>query len=148
RVLAGYTHLAAPAAHHALLIAARRAARAGRYGDKLRARVEAMAREQPSAWEEAAARAPGWDAERELAALRAFHAGEASPGACDRMRSLGIRLRGTRGRRRRVLKRAAGRLRRRPVIVALSGLDGAGKSFQAKRLADALSQLDYRVAVV
>jgi len=148
RALAGYIHLAAPAPHHALLIAARRAARAGRYGEKLRARVEATAREQPSAWREAAARAPAWHAERELAALRAFHAGGASPGARDRMRSLGIRLGAADGRRRRVLTRASRRLRRRPVIVALSGLDGAGKSFQAKRLADALSQLDYRVAIV
>ena len=148
RPLAGYSHLAAPSPHHALLIAARRVGRSGRYGQALRARVDATLREHPSAWLAAARRAPAWHAQRELGALRAFHAGEAAPGARDRMRSLGVRLRLADGPRRRVVARAARRLRRRPVIVALSGLDGAGKSYQAKRLADALQQLDYRVAVV
>jgi len=148
RVLAGYTHLAAPAAPHALLIAARRVARAGRYGEKLRARVEATAREQPSAWQEAEARAPAWHAERELAALRALHSRGGAPALGARLRSAAGRLRDAKGKRRRVAARTMRRLTGRPMIVALSGLDGAGKSFQAKRLADALLQLDYRVAVV
>ena len=148
RLLAGYTQLAAPAAPHALLIAARRVARAGRYGEKLRSRVEATARERPSAWREAAARAPAWHAVRELAALRTLHSRGTAPAVGDRLRSAAGRLRGAKGKRRHVATRTARRLTGRPVIVALSGLDGAGKSFQAKRLADALLQLDHRAAVV
>jgi thymidylate kinase len=148
RVLAGFTHLAAPAAHHALLIAARRVARAGRYGAAVRTRVEAMSREHPSAWQEAATRAPAWRAERELAALSALHARDASPGVPYRLRALGVRLRRAPAPRRRAAGRILRRMARRPVIVSLSGLDGAGKSFQAERLANALSQLDYRAEII
>ena len=148
QVLDGYEHLAAPSPRHALLIAARRVARAGRYGETLRTRVQAAVAADPAAWQDAAARARAWHAERELSALRAFHEEEASPGARERLRSVSIRVRAASPARRRGVARSARRLGGRPLIVALSGLDGAGKSFQAKRLADALTQLDHSARVV
>ncbi|MGI9020530.1 MAG: hypothetical protein ACR2G3_07465, partial [Solirubrobacterales bacterium] len=79
-VLPGFRRLAAPAPHHAVLIAARRVARAGVYEDRLRERIEAILAGAPSAWEEAALRAPAWEAEAALDSLRRLDAGEAAPG--------------------------------------------------------------------
>jgi thymidylate kinase len=147
-VVPGYDHLVAPAPHHALLIAARRVARAGEYGDRLRERVGETLRAAPSAWEQAARRAPAWQAVKALAFLRALHASGSQPDRAARARSVLTRVRGLRQPRLRTAARALRRLARRPAIVALSGLDGAGKSFQAERLAAALERLDRRAMVV
>jgi thymidylate kinase len=63
------------------------------------------------------------------------------------LRALGERATTTTAPRRGA-RRALRRLTGRPAIVALSGLDGAGKSFQAARLADELEQLGLDAAVV
>ena len=144
--LRGFSHLAVPAPHHSLIIAARRAARAGRYDDRLRARV-AAACATPAAWREAELRAAASEATGSLVALRAMHEG-ARPRLTDRMRATAARLRAVRAPRRRAAARAVRRLIGRPVIVALSGLDGAGKSFQASRLQLALEQLGFAAEVI
>ena len=144
--LEGFRHLAVPAPHHLLLITARRVARAGRYSDRLRARVDAACI-APSAWQEAQRRAPAWRATGALASLRALHAG-AQPRLTASVRAGAARLRAAPAPRRRAAARALRRRRGRPVTVALSGLDGAGKSFQAGRLQLALDQLGFDAAVI
>jgi thymidylate kinase len=147
-VLRGYRNLVVPAPHHALLIAARRVARAGHYSDRLRARVAARLDGAPSAWEEAAQRAPAWRAVEALASLRAMHADGSQPGRVAKMRSVGARLRALPESRQRAVAGAVRRLAGRPRIVAFSGLDGAGKSFQATSLQAALDQLAYSAVVI
>jgi thymidylate kinase len=123
--LAGSTRLVRPAPHHALLVLARRLGWAGgRFDAKLAARVSEVVAETPEAWERAAERAPAWRAERSLRLLAARHRGEAAPFA-----AVPLRLRRLRPRRRR------------RVVVALSGLDGAGKSSHAAWLRDTLVRL-------
>lgn len=115
--LPGFERLVRPAPRDALLVAARRLGRGG-LGPKLRSRVEAALAEDPGALEAARAAAPGWRAERAFARLEALRRGE--------------------GRRS---WRSLFRRPRRPVVVALSGLDGAGKSTQAEALVAALDRL-------
>jgi thymidylate kinase len=145
--LSDFEHLVVPAPHHALLIVARRVSRSGAYGDRLRSRVDEIASRAPSAWEEARQRAPAWRAASSLARLRALHDSGARPGAAARIRALGERA-ATTTTPRRGARAALRRLTKRPAIVALSGLDGAGKSFQAARLAGSLEQLGLEAAVV
>jgi len=145
--LEGYENLVAAAPHHALLVAARRISRSGAYGERLRGRVDEIATRTPSAWEEARRRAPAWNAEEALDRLRELHDTRAVPGAAARLRAIAERASSSPARGRGA-RRALRRLARRPAIVALSGLDGAGKSFQATRLADELEQLGLRAAVV
>jgi thymidylate kinase len=145
--LSEFEHLVVPAPHHALLIAARRVSRSGAYAERLRSRVGEIGSRTPSAWEEARQRAPAWGAERSLARLRALHNSGAWPAAAARLRAFGERATTTTAPRRGA-RRALRRLTGRPAIVALSGLDGAGKSFQAARLADQLEQLGLDAAVV
>ena len=122
--LGDFERLKRPAAHHALLILARRVARnPAVLNDKRRERVRAALTEDPAAWERAAAAAPAWDAESSLALLRALYEGAAAP-------------------RRRRLPRL-----RRGTLVTFSGLDGSGKSFQAERLHETLEALGYDVEV-
>src|SRR5204863_9429970 len=98
---------------------------------------------------EARRRAPAWGAGTgsPLARLRALHDSGARPAAAARLRGLAERATTTPAPRRGA-RRALRRLMRRPAIVALSGLDGAGKSFQAARLAEELEQLGLDAAVV
>lgn len=124
----GCEWLRRPSPAHALLILARRLAGAGgAAAEKLRPRVAAVLSEDPSAWSDAAARASGWGLVDALDALEELHRGGRVAG----------------GVARRRLPRA-----RRPVVVALSGLDGAGKSSHAAALRDALAKLDVPAAVV
>lgn len=122
--LGDFEHLKRPAAHHGLLILARRVARnPAVLNDKRRERIRAAVAEEPGAWERAAAAAPAWDAADSLALLRALYEGAAAP-------------------RRRRLPRL-----RRGTLVTFSGLDGSGKSFQAERLRETLEALGYDVEV-
>lgn len=105
----GFRNLVRPAPHHDLLVLARLG-----FQEKRRPRLDQALRADPEAWEKAAALAPAWGLEQQLAALRAGR------------------------RRRRRLHRP-----RRTRVVSLSGLDGAGKSTQAAALADALERLGY-----
>jgi len=145
--MTGYRRLVIPAPHHALLIAARRVARSGAYGVRLRGRIDDIAARTPAAWEQAQHRAAAWNAERELSQLRALHDSGAQLSPAARLRALGRRAT-TSANRKRAARSALRRIARRPAIVALSGLDGAGKSFQAQRLAAELERLDIDAAVV
>jgi len=109
--------LVRPAPHHDLLILARLTG-VGPLSDKRRARLEDAVAADPRAWERARRAAPAWRLSRELANLR--NGGE-------------------HGRR---LPRP-----RRPKVIALSGIDGSGKSSQAELLRDALERLGYDAAV-
>jgi thymidylate kinase len=113
----GFARLVRPAPRHALLVLARLTG-LGALAEKRRRRRDAAVAEDPGAWEEARALAAAWNLTAELANLE---------------------LGGT---------VPSGLLRpRRPRVVALSGIDGSGKSSQAELLRDALERLGYEAAV-
>jgi thymidylate kinase len=115
----------APAPHHELLILARRLGRSpGPLSEKHAARIDSALQLDPDAWEKAAAIAAHWRAGPQLAALR--------------------RLRATGAGRRQL--RWWPRRHRRGTVIALCGLDGAGKSTQTELLAAALAKLGYDVS--
>lgn len=118
----GLERLVRPAPPHALLVLARLTGRAGALPEKRRRRVEAALAEEPAAWQLARDLAPAWRLEAELEHLEQASRGESS---------------------------ARPRLPRphRPRVVALSGIDGSGKSSQARLLGEALERLGYEAAV-
>lgn len=131
--LRGFRALAQPAPAHALLILARLVVNDGCLQPKRRSRLERILAEDPQAWQRAREAAPSWHATRALALLeRAAVAGKPVPLA-ERLRALGPR---------------ALPLPRRGLLVALSGIDGAGKSSQARWLAESLTALGVDVEVV
>jgi thymidylate kinase len=122
-----YERLVRPAPRHALLILARRVARSdGRLDPKRRQRLEVALAEDADAWERAREAAPAWRAEAALAALERVHRTAQRP--------LGARVRAWRWE---LAKRRRGR------VVAVSGLDGSGKSSQAQALVRTLERLGY-----
>jgi thymidylate kinase len=126
--IAPASNLARPSPAHALLIAARRLAAArGGLTAKVRGHVDRALAADAAAWEDAARRAPDWQAVEALARLRTLHGGRDSP-------------------RRRALPRL--RRPRRTIVVAVSGLDGSGKSFQAEALRATLARLGIAASVV
>ena len=127
----GFEPLVRPHPGHALLILARIVSQQGRLPPKRRARLERILAEDPGAWARARQAAPSWDASPELAHLEELVAG---------------RVRHRRPPLRRALR--AAQVRRRAPLVTLSGLDGSGKSSQARWLADALTELGVEVEVV
>src|SRR5581483_1112343 len=114
----GFDRLVRPAPHHALLVLARLTGATGPIPEKRRRRVDAAVSEDPGAWQRARERAGAWNLTAELAHLET--GGSAPP-----------RL--SRPRRARV--------------IALSGIDGSGKSSQAELLREALERLGYDAAV-
>jgi thymidylate kinase len=155
RELDGLRNVVRPAPHHSLLILARRlAAGDGTLDEKRHARLRAACAEDPDAWRLAGERAAAWGAEAALEALeQASHAGAASPQLFARVQ----RERRSRRRRGSPPRAAAAALRgvlrkaarpRRGAIVALSGLDGAGKSSQAAALCQTLELLGFDAIVV
>ncbi|MGN6373390.1 MAG: dTMP kinase [Solirubrobacteraceae bacterium] len=155
RPLEGCEQLVRPAPHHTLLILARRLAASadGVLDDKRRARLEQSCAQDACVWERASERAGHWQAQAALAALEhAYRHGSVSP-------KLLSAARGERRRRRRKARPApklwldaARQLTRRTpgagAVIALSGLDGAGKSSQAADLAHTLQQLGFDAIVV
>lgn len=127
----GFEPLVRPHPGHALLILARIVSQEGRLAPKRRVRLTRILGEDPGAWARARQAAPSWDASTELAQLEELVAG---------------RVRHRRPPLRRALR--AAQVRRRAPLVTLSGLDGSGKSSQARWLADALSELGVEVEVV
>jgi thymidylate kinase len=113
----GAAKLVRPAPHHALLVLARLNGD-GPLPEKRRRRVEAALAEDPGAWQKAGDRAPAW---RLTAELRHLQTGGAEPSKLSRPR--------------------------RPRVIALSGIDGSGKSSQAELLRASLERLGYEVAV-
>jgi len=134
--LSGFVHLRQPAPHHRLLILAFIV-----LGDKRRPqlsqgrreRIAAAVAEEPRAWELAGERAGAWGDPAALARLREAY--ENRVGA--------LRHSSAAPARRHRLRRP-----RRGALVALSGIDGAGKSFQAQALGAALRDLGYESEVV
>lgn len=149
RPLEGATMLVTPAPHHSLLIAARRVARGGRRLDqKVRDRVIDALAEDPDAWSTAEARAGSWRARSGLRLLREeYERGSPPPFVRTRAKAEFVfgALVSASGRER--LSRSL-RRKRKGTIVAFSGLDGAGKSFQALSLRQALQDVGVEAGVV
>lgn len=130
--LPGFERLAAPAPHHHVLIAATRlVGRSGHLAPRHRERILATTSEHPEAWTRAQERAAEWKAADGLARLSRALAGEAP------------RLD---GRVPAALRRVRAALR--PQVIALSGIDGSGKTLQAHALAEALGRLGRPAGVV
>lgn len=151
RLLPGCKNLARPAPHHALLILARRLVRAGGVLEsRQRRRVEAALAEDPDAWEAASGRAPAWRASGALGVLESAYRSHRSVPVPARLAALVSEWRLRKGQRRQTVTkvvRAAVRPRK-GFLVALSGLDGAGKSSQAACVRDALVGLGCRAVTV
>jgi thymidylate kinase len=112
-------NLVRPSPHHDLLVLAKLLAWSGSFPEKRRARLEQALSDDPGAWETAARHAAAWNVGRELELLRTGTA--PAPGASRRPK--------------------------RPRVVALSGVDGSGKSTQARALRDALVALGHDAAI-
>jgi thymidylate kinase len=141
-LLDGARRLARPAPAHAVLLLARQTAMAGGLPTKRRRRLEAALAEDPAAWSRAVEEAGAWGAGAELQRLAELARRPA--GDAGRARR-GLLPSGVRARLGAARDRLRGR--RRGAVVALSGLDGSGKSTQAAALADALDRLGHAVAV-
>jgi len=121
RPLDGFERLVAPSPEHVLLVLARITGGSG-LSPKRRGRIDGALADEPEAWRLARARAAAWGLRSELDRLERAYRGEPA------------------GRPR--LPRP-----RRPRVVALSGIDGSGKSSQARALRAALEQLGHETAV-
>ena len=136
--LTPFRWLCQPAPHHVILILARRVVLArGRPPDKLHGRVEETLERTPTAWIEAERRAAAWRLRRGLQLLQTWHAGmplsrTAWVGALGELAGIRARPRFS---------------RRRTGVIALSGIDGAGKSTQAYALGETLEKLGHRSVV-
>jgi thymidylate kinase len=131
--LPGFRALARPAPAHALLILARLVVEEGSLLPKRQRRLERILTEDPHAWRRAGEAAPSWHAGRALASLKRAAATGAPIPFSERLLARGAR---PPARPRRAL------------LVALSGIDGAGKSSQARWLAESLTALGAEVDVV
>jgi thymidylate kinase len=126
RPLAGFQPLQVPSPAHQLLVLARKLAqRDGRFSPKHLRRVESVLERDPGAWDAACSLAEEWGA---VEALRRL----------ERRRELSLLS----WARAEVGRRTHG------AIVALSGLDGAGKSTQAHLLERSIAGLGRDVKVV
>lgn len=133
--LPGARRLGRPAPHHVVLLLARGARGQDGLPEHRRRRLDAAVAEAPGALAEARARARSWGVDEDLRALW-------RPAGAPPRRPLHAGLRARLGAGRDVL-----RGRRRGAVIALSGIDGAGKSTQAAALADALERLGFDVVV-
>ncbi len=142
----GFLH---PAPHHVLLIAARIQARSrGPLKASRRERIGRAVGADPRAWSTARERAPLWGSEAALSLLQAIVEDRPSTGLRARAASE-LMARDPALRRPSVLLRRVTRARPgRRVVVALSGIDGAGKSTQAEHLRCALERLGIEAAVL
>jgi thymidylate kinase len=121
--LEGMRYLSRPAPHHRLLLLAKRVAAQGSMNERRRAAISEL---DEHAWGQARAVAAPWRAGTALREVEAALQGR--PPRAWRPRSTLVRARGY----------------RHGALIALSGLDGSGKSTQAEALERALSKLGYR----
>lgn len=129
--LPGFDQLAAPAPRHRILLGAvGLLGRSGYLAPRHRERLLRVVDEHPEAWAQANDRAAEWRAEGRLERLGRALGGE-PPAAHRRVLPLLRRVRAT----------------LRPRVIALSGIDGSGKSFQACALAETLERLGCPAAV-
>jgi thymidylate kinase len=146
----GLPHIAHPAPHHVLLLAARRLARlGGRIDPKRRRRINRALSENPEAWSLARERAPLWGLERALWLLEtAYHFDTPAPGR-GRTHALAALLwkGGARWWTEVFARGLRSRLPRRTRVVSISGLDGAGKSTQTTGLEETLRALGVDAAI-
>lgn len=146
--LPGYERLRRPAPADLLLVLARRQLGVrGPLEDKHRRRIDGALALDPDAWSTAERRASRWHV---AGALRALHVDWARGGATVRTRARAAAEAARRDGARLGVRAAAdatfgGRPRGR--VVALSGIDGSGKSSQAAALADALADLGHDAVV-
>ena len=149
--LSGLHHLAEPAPHHLLLILARRLIRSPGVldGKKLR-RIDRALESDREAFVRARRVAAAWGCVPQLEVLADLHRGRRAVTRYEAWQGCRAeqKIRGRQGVRAfaHALRDVAGRPRIGAVI-ALSGLDGAGKSTQAVRLADSLEALGYEAFV-
>ena len=130
--LPGLERLTLPGPHHQLLLAATLlVGRSGYLAPRHRERVLSTTRDHPDAWALAESRAREWRAVDDLVRLADALADE-PPAWRKRVPAL--------------LRRARNTLR--PQLIAISGIDGSGKSFQARALTDTLERLGYPAGVV
>ena len=130
--LPSFERLAEPATHHRILLGATQLlGRSGYIASRHRERLLRITEEHPRAWAEAEARAAEWAAEERLARLARALAGQPPP---PHTRAVAL------------LRRVRATLR--PQVIALSGIDGSGKSLQARVLAETLERLGHPAAVI
>lgn len=144
--LDGYARLCRPASADRLLMLARRRLGVHRpVADKHLRRIAAVEAEDPGAWDAAAARSAHWGVSRSLAVLRAARRSGVAPPA---LRALAAaEAAGTRPGALLAGARALAAASPRGGVVALSGIDGSGKSTQAEGVALALADLGYEPKV-
>lgn len=146
--LPGLRHLAVPGPASALLILARRLASSdGRLDARRLGRAQAALESDPDAAGPARRRAPRWGCSGALELLLAAVDGRDVP------RRDAVRLTaGDRVRLRGAVRTRLGRLRsarlRRGALVAVSGLDGAGKTTQTEALVTALESAGYEAVLL
>jgi thymidylate kinase len=136
RPLPGLAPLAAPAPAHALLILARLLESERSLPEKRRARLDRAVAEDPQAWEAARQQAQSWKAVRALDSLSSLAQGTSVQRRLPARMVHGARAVRARGRRNG------------PILVSLSGLDGSGKSSQARWLTEALTALGVEVEMI
>lgn len=142
------THVAAPAHHHALLIIARLLQQGeGRIGHRRLARARRAVLADPEAFTQAQRSAAAWGCVGALELLRAILEGRHLT-----RRDVALLLSRDTGRLVKPWRRVARALRphrtRLGVVIAVSGLDGAGKTSQTVALADALSSLGFETVIL
>jgi len=143
--LEGFGNLARPSPADQLLILARRfGTRAAALAARHRARIDAAIAADPAAWDTAKGRAPAWGARLALEALaHAHHSGSAVP----RRMALAAHGEAHRGLALAAARAVLPSRSRGGAIVAVSGMDGSGKSTQAEALAATLRELGHDAVV-
>jgi len=137
-------HLLRPDPHHVLLLQARRLVRDGVLAPKRRPRIARALEEDPEAWSHAAERAPHWGLRHALDLLRRVYEEEISVTPWRRARPFAELLMSAGSVQAAAdlsFRSLSAKVIRPNRIVAISGLDGAGKSFQARALMETLEGL-------
>jgi thymidylate kinase len=145
----GMSHIVRPAPHHVLLLAARRLARhGGRVDSKRRRRIAGALAEDPDAWRIAHACAPMWGLERAMDLLEPAYSTDEPVPASPRARAFAELVSSGFGRwwAEVVARRVRSKIPRRTRVISISGLDGAGKSSQARALQETFDGLGVDVA--
>lgn len=149
--LPAHRRMARPAPHHRLLVMAPRAAADGDVDARRRARIDEAVRSDPRAWTRARRVAAAWGSARSLRVLATLYArqpvrrGVRAAAVAETMVAEGMPRLEARLRAWRVVVRPHGG--RRGAIVALSGVDGSGKSSQADALCTTLEALGHPAVV-
>lgn len=148
----GLPHFLVPAAHHELLIAARRQLREpGAIAERRRARLQRLLASNPQAWPIACDRAPLWNARAALTLLGELINESGVGTRRARARAwveLAVTVASSPRSRARAWRRVVRLPRSQRTIVAFSGLDGAGKSTQARLLKETLGRIHVEGAVL